>query len=92
MTCKKLCEQAEDYINQDHIGINHIQYMPEEDMTEIPEQLWPSGLSTIETIIQYYFRDRLTQVKISKRLNISRQYVGKIIKNYRRRLIKITSK
>jgi len=61
-------------------------------MINLPEQNWPAGLSTPEAVIQYFFRDRLTQVQVAKKLKISQQYVSKTIKNYRRRLKIITSK
>lgn len=91
-SCKKLCEEAEKYAKQDYIGINHIQYVSEEDLLSVPDQTWPNGLSTTEAIIQYYFTARWTQAEIAKKLNISRQSVSKTVRKYRAKLKKIITK
>lgn len=86
--CKKLCKEAEKYSNQDYIGINHVEYITMQEADSIPDQNWPKGLSTIEAIILYRFANFLKPKDIAKKLNISRQYVSKVIKKYRASAIK----
>lgn len=91
-SCKKLCDEAEKYVKQDYVGKNHIEYVPAEAMKDIPDQEWPTGLSTPEVIIQYFFKERMTQAEIAKKLKISRQCVSRNIKKYRDEIKKIMRK
>lgn len=79
------------YVNQDACDEpwRHIVTMAsiEDKTTTIP-----SGVSTYEAILQNYFIDRLTIHEISNKYYKSRQYINRIIKSHKTKMIKIIKK
>jgi len=76
--CRRLCDEAERYANQDNIDRRERLIL---DNNLIPGT-WPK-LSTIETILLLFFTDRHDVPEIADKLMVSRQYVYRIIKQFK---------
>jgi len=85
-TCRKLCSEAEKYVNQD--------YTTQKESilkNNIIDFRYPTGrpfpdLSTRsneENIIAMFFNGGIKQSEVAQTLDVSRQFVNKIVKKYR---------
>ena len=83
--CVKLCKEAETYVKQDHVKQKHL--IPSEPITAIMP-LPTETVSTARLILIDYFIRRKTQAEIAISLNISRQYVSKIVVKSKKIIIK----
>ena len=82
-TCKELCEEAEEYVNQDYVPQTEVVLSSLEYSTIV--QLTKSN---DELIAELYFNKHKRQYEIAKIIGVSRPYVCKIIKQYRTIIIK----
>jgi len=80
-TCKSLCKQAEKYVNQDYVPQR--EHLPEEPITYSAPFPNLATKSTEENIISMFFKGGIKQAEVAKSLNVSHQYVSKIVKKHR---------
>ncbi len=79
-TCKKLCNAAERFVNQDNIS-NKAELLGYEDNYVI-DQKWPDNVSVPEVVLSMFFVEHKKQSIIAKTIKKSRRYVSAIIKQY----------
>lgn len=82
-TCTKLCEDFEKYADQEYAGRRETIFH-EGDVSEMfanaEQKEWPGTTKSIkELIFLMRFEDLLTQTQIAENLNVSQQYVSKVL-------------
>jgi predicted DNA-binding protein (UPF0251 family) len=84
--CLKLCLKAEKYVNQDYVPLTEVIYKEKSIDQQFPIGNPFPDLSTRtseENIIIMFFRGGIKQSDIAENINVSRQFVHKIVKKYR---------
>lgn len=89
-TCTELCPEADAYVSQDYVGRRE-SLVPSADISDVFENSaqkgWPDVTkSKKELIFLMYMCDGLTQQQVAEKLNVSRPYVTKVVKEIRMRI------
>ncbi len=80
-TCVKLCDEAEAYANQDYVSQKEL--IPRKPVFKKMAP-FPTTKSQKELILKLFFAQNYKQAQIAEMLDISQQYVSKIVVKYRK--------
>ena len=82
-SCTEICSAVEEYVNQDEV--KQKERIPDKNdvsiiYKEYPNFVWPSATKPTKKIIYLMrFQDKLSITEIAMKLDISHQYVSKVI-------------
>ena len=86
-TCQELCQEAEEYVNQDYVSLKEVPVsnsfldtLPSHQMFR-PKNKYTS--SELKAFILILHKDGLKNTEIAYHLPVTLQYVGQVIKSIR---------
>jgi hypothetical protein len=91
LICKRLCNKAELYVNQDNVSQNYA-LLGNNDIY-VENQKWPVFQSSAEVILRMFYKEHKRGYEIAKKLKVSKQYVSEVRRNfkplYEKKILKI---
>jgi hypothetical protein len=85
--CKKLCADAESYVNQDHVKMRdfpcQIEHMANTESESVWDMIESEPQTTKQQIVTAIIRVLPPQQHIAEQVGVSRQYVSRVISEIR---------